>query len=137
MSNITMAELSNPLLYTKMEHYFDFVRNVYLGDTYVSYNTKSVITRINREMIISTTESGKTVCLDINVAYNNNVPIYKYIGPYAKDIQQTQTNMTHLHNFLIDSRLQPIIEEGFISFMGEDFREGQEKDLQIRNQSHL
>jgi hypothetical protein len=123
MSNIiTMAELSNPLLYTKMEHYFDFVRNVYLGDTYVSYNTQSVITRINREMIISTTEAGKTVCLDINFAYNNRVPIYKYIGPTAKNLQQKQDTINQLGDCLMDARHRIINEEGCISFIGEDYR---------------
>ena len=117
-----MAELSNPLLYTKMNQYFDFVRNVYLGDTYVSYNTKSVITRINREMIISTTESGKTVCLDINVAYNNNVPIYKYIGPTTKDLQQKQDTINQLGDCLMDAKLRIMDEEGCISFIGEDYR---------------
>ena len=119
---MSVTELSNSLLYTKMDCYLDFVRNVHLGDTYVSYNTKSVIIRFNCEMIISITETGKTIVTDIYFAYKNNVPIYKYVGPTTKDLQQKQDTISQLCDCLIDARLQTMEEEGCISFIGEDYR---------------
>ena len=123
-SNISLLNLQNPALYSKLENYIDFVRNVHLGDTYVCFQTQSVITRINQEFILSLNkESGKTLCLDIDFAYKNNVPIYKYVGPKVEDINNKKKNFEHLAKFLFDARLIQTEECDGLAFVGEDYIE--------------
>ena len=123
-SIVSLEDLQNSALYSKLENYIDFVKNVHLGDTYVCFQTQSVITRINREFILSLNkESGKTMCLDIDFAYKNNVPIYKYVGPKVEDINNKKRNYEHLAKFLLDARLIQTEECDGLAFVGEDFRE--------------
>ena len=132
-SIVSLLDLQNPALYSKLECYLDFVRNVHLGDTYVCFQTQSVITRINREFILSlNTESGKTMCLDIDFAYKNNVPIYKYVGPKVEDINNKKKNYEHLAKFLLDARLIQTEECDGLAFVGEDYREKEREEVRER-----
>ncbi len=132
-SNISLLNLQNPVLYSKLETYIDFVRNVHLGDTYVCFQTQSVITRINQEFILSyDIESRKTVCLDIRFAYKNNVPIYKYVGPKVEDINNKKKNFEHLAKFLFDARLIQTEECDGLAFVGEDYREREREEVRER-----
>ena len=132
-SIVSLLDLQNPALYSKLENYIDFVRNDHLGDTYVCFQTQSVITRINREFILSlNTESGKTMCLDLDFAYKNNVPIYKYVGPKVEEINKKKKNYEHLAKFLFDARLIQTEECDGLAFVGEDYREKEREEVRER-----
>jgi len=134
-SFISLEELQNSALYSKLENYIDFVKTVHLGDTYVCVQTQSIITRINQEFILSTIDlkSGITLCLDLDLAYKNNVPLYKYVGPKVEDINNKKKNFEHLAKFLLDSRLIQTEECDGLAFVGEDYREGVRERQDIFN----
>jgi hypothetical protein len=125
------TNLLNPLLYYKITDYGAFTYLCHVGDTYVYDGVKSVITQIKQDLILSIVinqdgTSGRDMGTIITLALTFGIPIYKYIGPTVKELQQKQENIIHLQDFLVEARLKPIIEQGCISFIGEDFREGRE-----------
>jgi hypothetical protein len=133
------TEFLNTLLYVKINNYTEFINKCQVGDIYVWGRTKSVITQIKQDTVLSMVlnqdgSRGRDMGVIVTLGFSYGVPIYKYIGPTAEDIQQKQDNIDHLYAFLVEARLKPIIEEGCIAFIGEDFRQGQEKDLAGRNQ---
>jgi hypothetical protein len=133
------TEFLNTLLYVKINNYTEFINKCHVGDTYVWKEIKSVITYIKDDIVLSQVvnqdgSKGRDMGVIITLGFDYGATIYKYIGPTAEDIQQKQDNINHLYAFLVEARLKPIIEEGCIAFIGEDFREGQEKDLAGRNQ---
>ena len=125
------SDIQNPLLYYKINDYGAFNYMCHVGDTYVYDGVKSVITQIKQDLILSIVinqdgTSGRDMGTIITLALTFGTPIYKYIGPTNKELQQKQENIIHLQDFLVEARLKPIIEQGCISFIGEDYREGQE-----------
>ena len=131
MSLTSVANFQNPLLYYKITDYGTFTYLCHVGDTYVYDGVKSIITEIKQDLIISIVinqdgTEGRHMGTIITLALTFGTPIYKYIGPTVKELQQKQENIAHLQDFLIEARLKPIIEQGCISFIGEDFREGRD-----------
>ena len=133
------TELKNPLLYVKIKDYADFINKCHVGDTFVWRGIKKVITQISKNSVMSrvvkscvVNQDGTTgieMGLIISLGLPYGLPMYKYIGPTAEDIRQKQDNINTLYAFLVEARMKPIIEEGCIAFIGEDFREKQENDL--------
>ena len=126
-----VLNLQNPLHYYKIKDYFEFNNTCHVGDTYVYDGVKSFITQIKQDLIISTVinqdgTAGRDMGTIITLALAFGTPIYKYIGPTVKELQQKQDNIAHLQNFLFEARLKPL-EQGCISFIGEDYRDGQEQ----------
>jgi hypothetical protein len=124
------SDLQNPLFYYKIKDYYTFNYMCHVGDTYVYDGVKSVITEIKQDLIISIVvnkdgTAGRHMGTIITLALTFGTPIYKYIGPTNKELQQKQENIDHLQDFLVEARLKPL-EQGCISFIGEDYREGRE-----------
>ena len=131
MTLTSVANFQNPLLYYKITDYCTFTYLCHVGDTYVYDGVKSIITEIKQDLIISIVinqdgTEGRHMGTIITLALTFGIPIYKYIGPTVKELQQKQENIAHLQDFLVEARLKPIIEQGCISFIGEDFREGRD-----------
>lgn len=132
------TNFQNPLLYYKITDYGTFNYLCHVGDTYVYDGVKSIITEIKQDLIISIVinqdgTEGRHMGTIITLALTFGTPIYKYIGPTVKELQQKQENIAHLQDFLIEARLKPL-EQGCISFIGEDFREGREDFRQAQEQ---
>ena len=124
------SDLQNTSLYYKINDYYTFNYMCHVGDTYVYNGVKSVITQIEQDLILSIVinqdgTSGRDMGTIITLALTFGIPIYKYIGPTNKELQQKQDNIDHLQDFLVEARLKPL-EQGCISFIGEDYREGRE-----------
>ena len=121
-------DLQNPLLYYKIMGWDEFMNSCRVGDTCVCVGVKNVITEIKEYFVLSIVinqdgnmETNRTLTLALTWL----CPIYKYIGPTNKELQQKQENINNLQDFLFEARLKPL-EQGCISFIGEDFREGRE-----------
>ena len=129
---VNKTELQNSALYDEIAYYGTFLKYCHVGDIIVKSDVKFIITDIDGDIISMThicdrktdedevdpyydynAESGQLMKFKLDFAYysGNGLPIYKYIGPMANNIQQTQANINHLHNYLVET----------------DFREGQEK----------
>jgi hypothetical protein len=125
------AELQNPLLYTKLKYYENFVHLCHVGDTYVWETTKSVITYIKQDTVISRVvnqdgSKGREMGVIITLGFSYGIPIYKYVGPTAENAKKKQELIDELATFLFEARVRPF-EEGPISFVGEDYRSGREE----------
>jgi hypothetical protein len=65
-----------------------------------------------------------------NITYAGNISylhLFKERGPTEEDIQKKQDNIREVNDFILEERLRPVNldDVGWISFVGEDYREGQ------------
>ena len=124
------SKFHNELLYDKINDYTELCKRV--GDIYVWEKNAGIVTLIKKDIVSMNMEMIITFSSAINAS------IYKYIGPTAEDIQQKQDNIVHLQDFMVEAKVRPI-EQGCISFIGEDYREGREdfREGQVQEQKAM
>jgi hypothetical protein len=145
--------LNNSQLYTKINNPAEFIKEFRVGDEIIicsssdnhsfPYLNGVLILEIN-DLYVKYTNSKQfkqPYCrghfkfntrieyLFPNMTYFKNISplhIFKVRGPSEEDIQNKKDNIREVNDFILEERLRPVnLDEVGISFVGEDYREGQ------------
>jgi hypothetical protein len=147
--------LMNSKSYTKIVDVNEFIKNFKVGDEIIFVSRLTPLSIINVNIIqidnihVKYTHTNQlnanrnfTTFIRIDCLFNNhnisNIFTRKDDRPTPEDILKKQTSIRHLDDYLTELKLTPIqLFDVNISFIGEDFREGQVKDFTGRKQIYL
>ena len=146
--------LMNSKSYTKIVDANEFIKKFKVGDEIILVSRHTPISIIDVNIIqidnihVKYTHTNRlnnnrnfTTFIRIDYLFtNHNISniFTRNDKPTPEDIHRKQTSIRHLDDYLIELKTTPIqLADVKISFIGEDFREGQAKDLLERKQFRL
>ena len=143
--------LMNSKSYTKIVDVNEFIKEFKVGDEIILVSHLTPLSIINVNIIqidnihvkythTNQLNANRNFTTFIRIDYlftNHNISniFTRNDKPTFEDILKKQTSIRHLDDYLTELKLTPIqLADVTLSFIGEDFREGQEKDFTGRKQ---